>query len=136
MMSLSTTEHSNNGSAPPPETLSESVQRAVYDLPNVDGAFLFDLEGETLVAAGSEATNDAAVLALVNGLIQLAERTATDLGRGALQHLAVQGQLGYVVATILDSSHSLVLLGSHEARLGLLMHDLEWLAMRLAPSLD
>ena len=120
---------------PPPETVTEAVERSVYELPSVDGAFLFDPDGSTLVAAGGEAADDAAVQALVNGLLQLAERAATDLGRGALQHLAVQGQLGYVVATTLDSGHSLILLGSHEARLGLLLHDLEWLAVRLAPSL-
>jgi predicted regulator of Ras-like GTPase activity (Roadblock/LC7/MglB family) len=138
-MSIPTIEYINEMLKSNVNTIEESPQqlleKAVYELPNIDGAFLFDPEGATFACAGSEAANEASIQALVNGLIQLADRTTGDLGRGALVHMALQGQLGFVVATILDSGYTLVLLGSSDARLGLLLHDLEWLGAKLSPLL-
>lgn len=118
-----------------PETPQQILERSCYELPDVDGAFLFDPEGNNVACAGNEATNEAAIQALVNGLIQLADRATGDLGRGALNHMTLQGQLGFIVAMILDSGYTLVLLGSNDARLGLLLHDLEWLGCRISPLL-
>ncbi|MFY9223510.1 MAG: roadblock/LC7 domain-containing protein [Blastocatellia bacterium] len=117
------------------ESPQQLLEKACYELPNIDGVFLFDPEGSTFACAGSQATNDAAIQALVGGLIQLADRTSGDLGRGALNHIALQGQLGFIVATILDSGYTLVLLGSSDARLGLLLHDLEWIGSKISPLL-
>lgn len=117
------------------ETPQQILEKACYELPDIDGVFLFDPEGSTFACAGNEATNDASIQTLVNGVIQLAERTTGELGRGALNYIALQGQLGFIVATILDSGYTLVLLGSNDARLGLLLHDLEWIGCRLSPVL-
>lgn len=134
---MTTNEYSANAAlaAVPRESLTEAIERAAVELPDVDGAFLFDPEGTILASAGAEAANDAAVLALTNGVLQLADRATSDLGRGSLRHIAAQGHVGYVVASVLDSGHSLVLLGRKDARLGLLLHDLEWLGRRLEASL-
>lgn len=117
--------------AVPRESVTETIERAAVELPDVDGAFLFDPEGTILASAGGEASNDAAVLALTNGVLQLADRATSDLGRGGLRHVTAQGSVGFLVASVLDSGHSLVLLGRRDARLGLLLHDLEWLGGRL-----
>jgi predicted regulator of Ras-like GTPase activity (Roadblock/LC7/MglB family) len=125
----------NNDQSLLQETPQQILERACYELPNIDGAFLFDPEGSTVACAGNEATSEASIQALINGLIQLSDRATGDLGRGALNHITIQGQLGFIVAMILDSGYTLVLLGSSEARLGLLLHDAEWIGCKISPLL-
>jgi predicted regulator of Ras-like GTPase activity (Roadblock/LC7/MglB family) len=119
----------------PGESLQQFLENAFCELPHLDGVFLFTPQGEVLARATDEAVNDAGLYALIENLLQQGQRLAGELERGKFNYLALQCQRGPVVATQLDQGHTLVLLGRHDVRLGLVLYDLESLATRLSPAL-
>jgi predicted regulator of Ras-like GTPase activity (Roadblock/LC7/MglB family) len=120
----------------PGETPQQFLEIAFCELPHIEGVFLFTPPGEVLAQATDETVNAAGLSALVGNLLQIAQRLAGELERGKLNYIALQYQGGPVVATRLDSGHTLALLGRHEVRLGLVLYDLESLATRLLPALS
>jgi predicted regulator of Ras-like GTPase activity (Roadblock/LC7/MglB family) len=119
----------------PGESLQQFLENAFCELPHLDGVFLFTPQGEILARATDETVNDAGLSALIENLLRLGQRLAGELDRGKFNYLALQCQRGPIVATQLDQGHTLVLLGRHDVRLGLVLYDLESLATRLGPAL-
>lgn len=119
----------------PGESLQQFLENAFCELPHLDGVFLFTPQGEVLARATDETVNDAGLSAFIENLLQLGQRLASELERGKFNYLAMQCQRGPIVATRLDQGYTLVLLGRHDVRLGMVLYDLESLATRLAPAL-
>jgi predicted regulator of Ras-like GTPase activity (Roadblock/LC7/MglB family) len=119
----------------PGETLQQFLENAFCELPHLDGVFLFTPQGESLARATDETVNDAGLSSLMENMLRLGQRLASELQRGKFNYLAMQCQRGPIVATRLDQGHTLVLLGRHDVRLGLVLYDLESLATRLGPAL-
>lgn len=119
----------------PGESLQQFLENAFCELPHLDGVFLFTPQGEVLARATDETVNDAGLSAFIENLLQLGQRLASELERGKFNYLAIQYQRGPIVTTRLDQGYTLVLLGRHDVRLGMVLYDLESLATRLAPAL-
>lgn len=120
----------------PGETPQQFLENAFCELPHIEGVFLFTPEGEVLAQTTDSTVNAASFSALVGSLLQSAQFLVGELERGKLNYVALQCQRGPLVAARLDSGHTLVLLGHHDIRLGLVLYDLESLATRLIPALS
>lgn len=124
---------STEGSSPS-ESVQQFLENVFCELPHLDGVFLFAPQGGILARATDETVNDAGLSALIENSLQLGQRLASELDRGKFNYLILQCQRGPIVATRLDQGHTLVLLGRHDVRLGLVLYDLESLATRLGPA--
>ncbi len=124
------TDGSSSGESP-----QQFLEKAFCELPHLDGVFLFAPQGEVLASATDATINHVGLSALTNSLLQLGQRLARELERGKFNYIALQCQRGPIVATRLEQGNTLVLLGRHDVRLGMVLYDLERLATQLSPAL-
>ncbi len=118
------------------EAPQEILENVFCELPHIYGVYLFTPQGQVVAHATTDETASHADLpGLAGDLWQLAQRTADALERGKLSFIAMQCQLGTIVATRLSQGHVLVLLGRQDVRPGMVLYDMDWLASRLSPAL-
>jgi uncharacterized protein len=70
--------------------------------------------------------------AMSAAILGLGERAATELGRGQLSQVFIEGDNGYVVLIAAGDRAVLTCLASIEAKLGLVLYDMRTAADRIA----
>ncbi len=111
--------------------LAEVLDRFMRDAPDVQAAALVSLDGFTMASALPEGMQEDRVGAMSAAILGLGERAATELGRGELSQVFIEGDEGTVVLVSAGRRAVLTALARHGAKLGLLMYDLRATADRV-----
>ncbi|MBE0475782.1 MAG: roadblock/LC7 domain-containing protein [Coriobacteriia bacterium] len=104
----------------------------IADSPDVQAAALVSMDGFTMAAALPPAMQEDRVGAMAAAILGLGERAATELGRGRLSQVFIEGDDGYVLLMSAGERAVLTVLASAESRLGLIIYDMRNAARSVA----
>jgi len=115
--------------APAPRVTRE--QRLVLTLDHlmdenaeIEAAALVSLDGFTMASALPEGMQEDRVGAMSAAILGLGERAATELGRGHLSQVFIEGEDGYVMLIAAGDRAVLTCLAGKQAKLGLVLYDM------------
>jgi predicted regulator of Ras-like GTPase activity (Roadblock/LC7/MglB family) len=92
--------------------------------PDVEAAAVVSVDGLTMASALPKDVEEDRVAAMSAAMLSLGERIASELGRGSLDQVYIQGQNGYVFLMAVGSEAVLTVLARKDAKLGLLLLDM------------
>ncbi len=106
------------------ERLADALDRLMQESPEIEAAALVSLDGFTMASALPEGMQEDRVGAMSAAILGLGERAATELGRGKLSQVFIQGDGGYVLLTAAGTRAVLTCLADENAKLGLIIYDM------------
>jgi predicted regulator of Ras-like GTPase activity (Roadblock/LC7/MglB family) len=119
-----------------PASREERLAAALNDLmdesQDVEAAALVSLDGFTMASALPEGMHEDRVGAMSAAILGLGERAATELGRGQLSQVFIEGDEGYVMLIAAGDRAVLTCLADIEAKLGLVLYDMRNAADKIA----
>lgn len=119
-----------------PQSREERLAQALDDLMansmDVQAAALVSMDGFTMAAALPEGMQEDRVGAMSAAILGLGERAAAELGRGHLSQVFIEGDDGYVVLIAAGSRAVLTTLALPDAKLGLVLYDMQATAATIA----
>ncbi len=113
------------------EQLAQALDELMHEDADIQAAALVSLDGFTMASAlpaGMQADRIGAMSAAILGL---GERAATELGRGHLSQVFIEGDNGYVVLIAAGSRAVLTAMADPSAKLGLVLYDMKSTAERI-----
>ncbi len=93
--------------------------------PELEAAAVISVEGLMISSSLPESIADDRMAAMSAAMLALGERIAKDLDRGELAQMYIKGNDGYVVLMSVDDRAVLASLASEDAKLGLVLLDLQ-----------
>ncbi len=112
-----------------PATREERLVAALDDLMveslDIQAAALVSMDGFTMASALPEGMQEDRVGAMSAAILGLGERAATELGRGHLTQVFIEGDDGYVVLIAAGNRAVLTTLARPESKLGLVLYDMK-----------
>jgi predicted regulator of Ras-like GTPase activity (Roadblock/LC7/MglB family) len=106
------------------ERLVAALDSLMEHSPDVQAAALVSLDGFTMASALPEGMQEDRVGAMSAAILGLGERAATELGRGHLSQVFIEGADGYVLLMAAGDRAVLTALAAPEAKLGLVLYDM------------
>ncbi len=106
------------------ERLATALDGLMEENPDIQAAALVSLDGFTMASALPEGMQEDRVGAMSAAILGLGERAATELGRGRLSQVFIEGDDGYVVLIAAGDRAVLTCLAGTEAKLGLVLYDM------------
>lgn len=106
------------------ERLVAALDGLMEDSPDVQAAALVSLDGFTMAAALPEGMQEDRVGAMSAAILGLGERAATELGRGHLSQVFIEGADGYVLLMAAGDRAVLTALSAPGSKLGLVLYDM------------
>jgi len=107
---------------------SEALKSLLKDMeagtPDIEGSVVVSADGLVMASALPADVDEDRIAAMSAALLALGERSAKELGRGALEDVFVKGEHGYIV--LMGAGHDAVLgaLCREEAKLGMIFLDM------------
>ena len=114
------------------ERLATALNDLMDESQEVQAAALVSLDGFTMASALPEGMHEDRVGAMSAAILGLGERAATELGRGQLSQVFIEGDDGYVMLIAAGDRAVLTCLADIEAKLGLVLYDMRNAADRIA----
>jgi predicted regulator of Ras-like GTPase activity (Roadblock/LC7/MglB family) len=114
------------------ERLASSLNRLMEDNQEIQAAALVSLDGFTMASALPEGMQEDRVGAMSAAILGLGERAAAELGRGQLSQVFIEGEGGYVVLIAAGGRAVLTCLADIEAKLGLVLFDMQQAAEEIS----
>lgn len=114
------------------ERLAAALDALMDESPDIQAAALVSLDGFTMASALPEGMQEDRVGAMSAAILGLGERAATELGRGRLSQVFIEGDDGYVVLIAAGDRAVLTCLADIEAKLGLVLYDMRMSADSIA----
>ncbi|MDE2636679.1 MAG: roadblock/LC7 domain-containing protein [Chloroflexota bacterium] len=93
--------------------------------PELEAAAVISVEGLMISSSLPESVAEDRMAAMSAAMLALGERIAKDLDRGELTQMYIKGNDGYVVLMSVDDRAVLASLASEDAKLGLVLLDLQ-----------
>jgi predicted regulator of Ras-like GTPase activity (Roadblock/LC7/MglB family) len=106
------------------QRLVQTLDRLMEENPEVEAAALVSLDGFTMASALPEGMQEDRVGAMSAAILGLGERAATELGRGHLSQVFIEGESGYVMLIAAGDRAVLTCLAGKQAKLGLVLYDM------------
>jgi hypothetical protein len=107
---------------------SDALKSILKDLeaatPDIEGSVVVSADGLVMASALPADIDEDRVAAMAAALLALGERSATELGRGAMQDVFVKGERGYVVLMGAGRDAVLGALCREDAKLGMIFLDM------------
>ncbi|MDO9556762.1 MAG: roadblock/LC7 domain-containing protein [Coriobacteriia bacterium] len=113
------------------ERLTQALDELMHDDPDIQAAALVSLDGFTMASALPQGMQADRVGAMSAAILGLGERAATELGRGHLSQVFIEGENGYVLLIAAGSRAVLTALADPESKLGLVLYDMKTAAERI-----
>ncbi len=113
------------GRDPREEKLSQILKELLESSPYIEAAALVSFDGLILASALPRGTEEDRVAAMSAAILSLGEKAASELGRGNLSQVFVEGDDGYVFLMSAAEKAVLVAIASKNAKLGLAFYDLK-----------
>ncbi len=107
------------------ERLAVALDDLMINSPDVQAAALVSMDGFTMASALPEGMQEDRVGAMSAAILGLGERAATELGRGHLTQVFIEGAEGYVVLIAAGPRAVLTALAQPAAKLGLVLYDMK-----------
>jgi len=101
-----------------------TLDRLMEENPEIEAAALVSLDGFTMASALPEGMHEDRVGAMSAAILGLGERAATELGRGHLSQVFIEGASGYVMLIAAGDRAVLTCLAGKQAKLGLVLYDM------------
>lgn len=98
----------------------------------IEASAIVSIDGLIMASALSAGVDEDRVSAMSAAMLSLGERIASELGRGGLDQVYIQGEKGRVLLTAVGEEAVLTILASENARLGLVLLDMRRAADDLA----
>jgi predicted regulator of Ras-like GTPase activity (Roadblock/LC7/MglB family) len=106
------------------ERLVAALDGLMEHSPDVQAAALVSLDGFTMASALPEGMQEDRVGAMSAAILGLGERAATELGRGHLSQVFIEGADGYVLLMAAGDRAVLTALSAPGSKLGLVLYDM------------
>lgn len=114
------------------ELLAAALDRLMQEDQDIQAAALVSLDGFTMASALPEGMEPDRVGAMSAAILGLGERAATELGRGHLSQVFIQGDTGYVLLMSAGNRAVLTAIADSNAKLGLVLYDMRAVADDIA----
>jgi len=114
------------------QRLADALNQLMHDSQEIQAAALVSLDGFTMASALPEGMQEDRVGAMSAAILGLGERAATELGRGQLTQVFIEGDGGYVMLIAAGDRAVLTCLADTEAKLGLVLYDMREAAGTIA----
>jgi len=118
------------------ERLAHVLNRLMEESQEIQAAALVSLDGFTMASALPEGMQEDRVGAMSAAILGLGERAATELGKGRLTQVFIEGEGGYVMLIAAGNRAVLTCLADIEAKLGLVLYDMRDAASLIAQILS
>lgn len=105
--------------------LSDALDHLMRESHEIQAAALVSLDGFAMASALPEGMQEDRVGAMSAAILGLGERAAAELGRGKLSQVFIQGEDGYVLLTAAGNRAVLTCLADADAKLGLVLYDMD-----------
>lgn len=92
--------------------------------PEIEASALISEDGLMIASALPNHIDEMRVAGISSTLLSLGHRAAGELARGNLEQVLIRGQEGYVVMVGAASGTMLLVLATHDAKLGLIFLDM------------
>lgn len=99
-----------------------SMQSASAD---IEASAIVSVDGLIMASSLPNNIEEDRVSAMSAAMLSLGERIASELGRGGLEQVFIKGDHGLIVLTSVGVEAVLAVLARHEARLGLVLHEIK-----------
>lgn len=93
--------------------------------PELEAAAVISVEGLMIASSLPETVAEDRMAAMSAAMLALGDRIALELDRGDLKQVYIKGDGGYVVLVAVDERAVLAALASDEAKLGLVLLDMQ-----------
>jgi len=111
--------------------IQDILQNFVTSTNDIQGATLVSPDGLSLAAVLPGAMDDERVSAMSASMLSLGERIGSELARGTIERISVEGNKGYGILTSCGDDAVLLVLASESAKQGLLMLEIKRLISEL-----
>jgi predicted regulator of Ras-like GTPase activity (Roadblock/LC7/MglB family) len=101
-----------------------TLDRLMEENQEIEAAALVSLDGFTMASALPEGMHEDRVGAMSAAILGLGERAATELGRGHLSQVFIEGENGYVMLIAAGDRAVLTCLAGPQSKLGLVLYDM------------
>ena len=118
-------------STPKAVNIKERLGALLSLTPELEAAAVISVEGLMIASALPESIAEDRMAAMSAAMLALGERIAMDLDRGDLKQVYIKGEVGFVVLMSLDERAVLATLASDDAKLGLVLLDMQQAAVDL-----
>lgn len=92
--------------------------------PEIEASALISEDGLMIASALPNHIDEMRVAGISSTLLSLGQRASTELQRGGLEQVLIRGQEGYVVMVGAATGTMLLVLATHDAKLGLIFLDM------------
>lgn len=107
------------------EGISNVLQNFVSGTNDVQGAALVTPDGLSLAATLPGGMDEERVSAMSAAMLSLGDRIGSELARGSIDRIFVEGNNGYGILTSCGEDAVFLVLASHNAKQGLLMLEIK-----------
>lgn len=111
--------------------LTSILQNFVSGTSDLQGAALVTPDGLTLAASLPGGMDDERVSAMSAAMLSLGERIGSELARGNIDRIFVEGKQGFGILTSCGADAVLLVLASETAKQGMLMLEIKRLLVEL-----
>ncbi len=107
------------------ERLAAALDALMAESQDVQAAALVSMDGFTMASALPVDMQEDRVGAMSAAILGLGERAAAELGRGSLSQVFIEGEYGYVLLIAAGDRAVLTALAHTDAKLGLVLYDMQ-----------
>lgn len=115
---------------------TDMLQQTLEDLngstAEIEACALISLDGLMIASSLPQGMDEDRIGAMSAALLSLGERTASELARGSLERVLIQGERGYVIMSAAGTEAVLTVLAKSNAKLGLIFLDIKRAAQALS----
>lgn len=115
-----------------PEMIQQILSELQGSSADVEASALISTDGLMIASVLPQSMDEDRVGAMSAAMLSLGSRAASELARGTLERVLLQGEKGYVVMSASGEGAVLTVLAKQNAKLGLLFLDMKRAAQELA----
>ena len=116
--------------------LNDALRQLLEKTPDIDAAAVVSLDGFVMASALPDDYEEDRLGAMSAALLSLGERTASELGRGELAQVFVEGTQGYVFLLAAGEDAVLNAIVKRGSKLGLVLYDIRSSAKDIATIIE
>lgn len=114
------------------EDLTSILNEIDVNIKEMQAAAIVSIEGLPIASKLPENYEDTIIAAMTAAMLSLGDRIASNLDKGTLEKITVEGQNGVVVSMAAGANAVLTVSASKEAKLGLLYFEMSNAAKKIA----
>lgn len=107
------------------DMIQEVLEELQGSSPDTEASALISTDGLMIASALPRDVDEDRVSAMSAAMLSLCDRAASELVRGSLERVLLQGENGYVIMTSSGGEAVLTVLAKQNAKLGLLFLDIK-----------